>query len=67
MDHDDWPGRDGWAELSADSPDSAHSDAKLEPPPGYCWYGSRLVPSEPEADRITELFHRVLKEGLPPN
>ncbi|SFQ74680.1 hypothetical protein SAMN05421810_11820 [Amycolatopsis arida] len=48
MDHDDCPGRDGGTELSREAPDGANSDAKTEPLPGYCWYGSRLVPSEPK-------------------
>jgi hypothetical protein len=53
MDHD-LPGRDGWAELSGEGPDGASSGSKTGLPPGYCWYGSRLIPSEPEAGRITE-------------
>ena len=41
----------GWAELSDEGLTAPAPARKTGPPPGYCWYGSKLVPSEPEAGR----------------
>ncbi|MEU4767957.1 hypothetical protein AB0H12_32380 [Actinosynnema sp. NPDC023794] len=41
---------------------SGRDDSLHRPARGYCWFGSKLIPAEPEAGMVTELFHRYQRD-----
>ncbi len=58
MSGDQWPTPGDWAELGL----AESANAVATAPPGYCWYGSKLGPVEPEAGKIAELIHSYLRD-----
>lgn len=62
MSNDQWPTPGQWAEL-LEQPSTDDEPADRSAPPGYRRCGSKLIPAEPEAGMITELYRRVLQDG----